>query len=411
MGRRHRLGIVQTNRPKIRITRGFGGDVVPREPSFNLPFSDLGSGLVATTPIFAVGSGTPTFTRATVAWTKLASGLWTQVASGSARSTYLGFNTAVGAYGGYYTEQAGTQLVTPAASIRDMTDAAWTKGATITATKTATGIDGAVNSCTTLTGGAVSATNTAFQTLVAAASNRTYSCWIKRRTGTGTINITQNGGSTYTDITSQINASTFTRVSLTASVLNATFGIQIVTNTDAIDVDFNQFETGLFATSPMATAGVARHQDVLYYSAAGNVAATSGTEYAEVTRPLATGDGVVISHNITITPMYFRPSGQKFMIYDGTTEFAYSSAVAAVIESVVKTANFWSAASNTMGGSTNGGAVTTTTFDGLMVVSGTLNIGTNDNISQSPWNGTIKNLRLWTTNLTASQLVTLTANG
>ena len=245
---------------------------------FELPLSDAGSGAVLTTPTVAGGSPTPTFTRATVAWTKLSSGLWASVASGTARYSYLGADTAVGAAGGYFAEGAGTQLVTPTASIRDMTNAAWTAGATMTVALDGVGIDGAANSCSRLTGGAVSATNTIFQTLVAAASSRTYSVWLKRVTGTGVINITQDGGVGYTDVTSQINSSTFTRVSLTASQLNAAFGIQVVTSGDVILADFNQFEPGAFATSPMAAAGVARNADALSFPSAGNMVASGSPE-------------------------------------------------------------------------------------------------------------------------------------
>ena len=88
---------------------------------FVLPLLDLGNGAVNT--VLARGTGSATYTRATTAWTKLASGLWRSVASGTARSAYIGLNTAVSAYGGYFAEGAGTQLVTPTASIRDMTDA------------------------------------------------------------------------------------------------------------------------------------------------------------------------------------------------------------------------------------------------------------------------------------------------
>ena len=94
-------------------------------PSFALPLNDAGAGAVNLNPIFNAGSGTATFTRATVAWTKLSTGLWAQVASGTARSAYLGADTTVGAYGGYFAEGAAIQLVTPTASIRDMTQAAF----------------------------------------------------------------------------------------------------------------------------------------------------------------------------------------------------------------------------------------------------------------------------------------------
>ena len=47
--------------------------------TFELLFADLGAGVVST--VEAINATTPTFTRATVAWTKLSTGLWAEVAS------------------------------------------------------------------------------------------------------------------------------------------------------------------------------------------------------------------------------------------------------------------------------------------------------------------------------------------
>ncbi len=239
--------------------------------AFILPLSDSGAGVVNTVPL--AGTGSATFTRASVAETVLSNGLQGQVSTGTPRSIY----SASGIYLGYYSEAAGTQLVTPTASIRDMTNAAWTLGATMTAEFNQVGADGAVSSATLLTGGAVAATNTAFQTLVAAASSRTYSALITRVTGTGIVNITQNAGTAYTDITAQLNTIGFVLVQLTGSLLNAAFGIQVVTSGDQVRVDMNQFEAGAFATSRMLAAGAARAADVLSYPTAGNTSTTAMT--------------------------------------------------------------------------------------------------------------------------------------
>ncbi|MGE9070550.1 hypothetical protein ACQKHG_24715, partial [Escherichia coli] len=64
------------------------------------------------------------------------------------------------------------------------------------------------------------------------------------------MRIVQTG--TETDISSQINSLTYTRVQLTTSVLNVAIGFKIDTSGDAIDVDFNQFEAGAFASSPIS---------------------------------------------------------------------------------------------------------------------------------------------------------------
>mgnify|MGYP001617388397 CR=1 FL=1 len=256
---------------------GAGGGSEMAALSFGLNFNDVGSGQVNTT-VFS-GSVSPTFTRASVAWTKLASGLWAQVATGVPRSAYLGANTISGAttgYGGYLSEGARTQLVTPTAAIRDMTGAAWVK-TNVTAAKTATGIDGAASSATRLTAGAIG--GSILQTLVAAASTRTYSVWLRRVSGTGTVTISQ--GATTLDVTASLNSSTYTRVELSASVLNAAFGITFGTSGDVIEADFNQFEAGSFASTPIDAAGAARNADVLTYPTTGWLNASSGTLYAE----------------------------------------------------------------------------------------------------------------------------------
>lgn len=190
---------------------------------------------------------------------------------------YLGLNTAVGAYGGYLAEGAATQLCLDP---RDMTTANWVLGATMTRAKTSTGIDGIANSATRLTGGAVTGTNTILQTLVAASTSRTYSAWVRRVTGTGTITLLQ--GTASLDITALINSTTYTLVQLNDNELNVAYGLQIATNGDAIDVDCNQFEAGAIASTPIPSAGT-RNSDVLTYPMSGNMSNSAGTFYAKST--------------------------------------------------------------------------------------------------------------------------------
>lgn len=358
------------------------------KPIFFIPLADAGSGAVNISPSAFRGSPAPIFTRTSVAWTKLSSGLWAAVGSGTPRSCYLGQDTAVGAYGGFYSEGPGTQLVTPSASIRDMTDASWV-ATTVTATKTATGIDGVTNSASTIT--ATGAAGTILQTLVAAASSRTYSCWIKRRTGTGTILLLQ--GATTLDVTALINSSTYTRVSLNASVLNVAFGIQIATNGDALDVDFNQFESGTIPSSPMQTSGSSvRQADVLTYPSAGNVLDSVGTSYAEVQLPYSfTNDspGISVSGSnrevlgVVATTM-------KVEAFDGannpTTSSSFSTGV------VAKAVSSWSASGNSLSVYLNGLGKTTTPYGGAMFAGSPISIGMN---SLGNFYGTIKNVRIW----------------
>ena len=336
--------------------------------TFELLFADLGAGVVST--VEAINGTTPTFTRATVAWTKLASGLWAEVASGSPRSFYgPDGNTVAGSYLGYLAEGARTQLVTPDASIRDMTDAAWVAGATLTVAKTGTGIDGVANSCSRLTGGALEATNDILQTLTAAASSRTYSVWLRRVTGTGTISITQDGGSTWTDVTSSLSTDNFTRVSLTDSVLNAAFGIRVSTLLDEVLADFNQFEAGAFASTPIATAA-ARNADVLTYPTTGWYDSTKGTSFAEVgpvfwstspdTRIFVAGsgdDGISLYIGNGQTPTVITS-------FDGTG-FVTKSGLPSVATAPRKFACSWGDSARAITGS--GLTVATGAFDGSMI--------------------------------------------
>lgn len=386
------------------VNRTMGGGLPA--PSFWLELRDAGAGVVNTTPSLANGSPTATFTRATTAWTKLSTGLWASVASGSARSCYLGADTTVGAYGGYFAEAAGIQLVTPTASIRDMSDASWAK-VTITAAKTSTGIDGVGSSCSRVT--ATAGNGTILQTLVAAASNRTYSCFIKRITGTGEIDISEDG-TTWTNITSQINSATFTRVFITVSQLNAAFGLRIVTSGDAIDVDFNQFESGSFPSSPMATAGAARNADVLTFAFAGNASASVGTAYAELSTEWASLDASTFASFITfgagiVGPLSDNASAAATVIrMSDNVQSPTVSGLSSMNTAARKRGSSWGGASMSLTG--DGVAPTTAAFAGNMG-STAIQIGTNSTGTNQAF-GTLKNVRIWRCQLADSQLVSLT---
>lgn len=370
-------------------------------PGFVLPLDDAGAGAVNT--VLARGVGAATFTRATVAWTKLSTGLWAQVASGTARSTYFGMTTAIGSYAGYLAEAAATQLVTPTASIRDMTDASWA-AVNVTAAKNATGIDGVANSASTLT--CTSNGGTILQTLTAAASSRTYSAWIRRKTGTGAVSLTQ--GATTSDISGSINSTTYTQVSLTASVLNVAFGITFATSGDEIEIDFNQFEAGAFATSPLAAAGAARNADVLTYTFAGNADAAQGASYAELSTLFSTSNlnaaisfqsaanGLALCVNSTDAATVIR-------CRDGTNQ-ASKTGLTSMATAVRKRASSWGSGMVVTG---DGAAVATATFDGDMG-STAIGIGCRTDGALS-WYGTIKNVRIWRQQLSSSQLIALTA--
>ena len=169
---------------------------------------------------------------------------------------------------------------------RDLSNAAWSTKTNITPAKTATGLDGIANTATTLTAAAADAI--ILQPITLASAARCASAYVKRRTGTGTISFTQDGGGSWTDSTAQINGSTWSRVQITSTLANPSVGFKIGTSGDAIDVDCVQNEAGAVATSPIVTttAVVTRNADSLAYQTASNWSDTAGTAYIEA-QPLS----------------------------------------------------------------------------------------------------------------------------
>lgn len=121
---------------------------------------------------------------------------------------------------------------------RDLTNAAWTKSASMTTAKTQTGADGVANSATLLTAGA--ATQTVSQSVTSTAVQRVFSVDMKRVTGTGPILLSLDGGTTTTDVSKYLTTTGYTQVSATQSNLNPVAQITISTSGDAVAVDFCQ---------------------------------------------------------------------------------------------------------------------------------------------------------------------------
>lgn len=144
---------------------------------------------------------------------------------------------------------------------RDLTNAAWT-ATNVTAVKDQTGVDGVSNAASSLT--ATAGNGTVLQAITLASSARWQTCYIKRLTGSGAVEMTMDNGTTWTAVTV---TSSWTRVAIpTQTLANPTVGFRIVTSGDAVAVDFVQNEnSGVEATSPIATttASVTRSADVL----------------------------------------------------------------------------------------------------------------------------------------------------
>lgn len=193
-------------------------------------------------------TGQLSITRATVGMAQYQSGCLQSFASGAFRDTDRGL----------LIEEARTNS---GLWSNDMTNAAWVK-VNMTTALNATGADCAAtaNAATTLT--ATAANATILQTVVDISEADTYSVWLKRASGTGTVNISLDGIA-WTAVTLTTSFQEFQK---TSTLLNPNFGIQIATNGDSVIAEFNQLELNKsFATSPILTTTVAatRNADVV----------------------------------------------------------------------------------------------------------------------------------------------------
>lgn len=214
--------------------------------------------------------------RASTGYASNSSGIYSSFANNVARITNKGL----------LVEEARTN---DALWSRDLTNAAWIKvGAT--AALNAVGIDNNANSATTLTAtgaaGVCTSSCTALQTITLGSTADTYSVFLKRVTGTGTVNITINNLAGATGCT--LTTTAFTLCQVTATLANPVIGIQMTTVGDIIVADFNQMEPGGFATSPILTT---------------SAAVTRAADAVTVTNPLVYGNAITaFSAGIPQTP-------------------------------------------------------------------------------------------------------------
>jgi hypothetical protein len=368
-------------------------------PTFWLPLNDLGDGEVNLVPRIAGGSATPTYTRASVQWTKLATGLWKEKSSGTGCSYHFGLNTEVGQYCGYVPVGANTARITT--NVRDLTSN-WT-ATNVTPAATQVGIDGVTNSCSSLT--ATSNAGTFLRAVTLASGARIFQPFVKRLTGTGTVEITLNGGTNWTDITSLINSSTFTQVSVTATLANPSVGFRLGTSGDAVAVDMADLCDGNFATPPLA--GANRAANVLTYAFAGNADATQGTCLATLGTFWTTAPSVVYAVNTGTTTgrLLYNAAGdsQRISIQDGTTPVT-KAALTDMNTGARKRGSSYGVAGMAITG--DGAAPSTNVFDGDMANTNIAIGCRSDGIQQ--WDGTIKDVMIFAEQDAAAELQRLT---
>lgn len=241
----------------FRKTSGRAGPAASTpDPFYLAPAAGTGMGAeCAGTDITSAQGDAISITRSSVAYCTKSDGTLVEVAANKPRVSSVG-----GVLSLYLENISSTNL---ALFSSDLTQSgSWTLSS-MTASLVAGRHPNPTKSGTTLT--ATGANATALQAITSASSSKTLSVFIKRRTGSGTINVTRNNGTTWVDVTSSVSSSWArigyqTSTSLgAAAIVNPTIGIRLVTSGDAVDVALFQMETVVtsFAQSSPIETGAA----------------------------------------------------------------------------------------------------------------------------------------------------------
>jgi hypothetical protein len=403
------------------------GEQITDSATFRWLAQDAGSGAVDLTLL--KGSGSATFTRAgATATTVLSTGLVSSaIAANTARSYY---DPTTLQYLGYLAEEARTNLVLRSEDF----SLAWAAVGTPTRSAAAKTC-GALNmdligddAAGTLEGYTQTITYTADAT-------KTVSLFIAQGTSTSTIirlrdttapadrllaAITWSGGLpviTMTTGTSQgyttFPGSIFRIQLLTTSVTAAnTNSLQVypatdaalsVANTGNVYIGGVQSENGAFATSyiPTAAATSTRAADVMTFPSAGNIIDASGTVFARASSVWATASATsyVLATDSSGRFIYNSAGASTgFNNFDGTT--VGSATGTSYQNRVAKLATSWGGSTKTSYfDAVSGGS---SAYDGTFVT-GAIAIGV-QNGGGGPWNGTIRDVRIWQRVLSDSEV-------
>ena len=146
-------------------------------------------------------------------------------------------------YGSFITANWGVWADSPATFVnlysRNLTNAAWVATSMTTALNQV-GADGVSNAASSIT--ATGANATILQSVTLASAAVYQSCYLKRLSGSGVVNMTMDGGTTWTAV---VPTTTWTRFYIpTQTLANPSVGLQLVTSGDSVAVDFFNTNTG-----------------------------------------------------------------------------------------------------------------------------------------------------------------------
>ena len=295
---------------------------------------------------------------------------------------------------------------------QDFTNAAWVSGGGGIAVtpNTAVAPDGTTTADTLTASGA---NGTLIQDLgVVASAAKAGGMWLKRKTGTGNIDLTLDGGSTWTTVAV---TSSWLLLEKTQTLADEDFGIRIVTSGDEVYAWQAQVETWTFISSPIptTTAAVTRNGDVLEYATSNLDALSDYSMYCEVHAPTPAakllGSNYYMICKDNYQPMWCIDGGggsnnSRFYSNNGSN----SSDVTFTDAARLNKAKFGCSKTSTRLQSVLNGAAGTPAALGTQVgSSSTVGIGINQ--SGATLEGCIRNVRFWTKALTDAQLMSMTA--
>lgn len=295
---------------------------------------------------------------------------------------------------GYLPEETKTNL---ALFSEDFTNAAWVKTGVTVTPNTFLAPSGTVTA-DTLT--ATTPLATCLQAVTITATNQVASCWVRRRTGVGAIQLSADGiAFTPIAVTGIFQRFQVTQ-NLGAGVVNAFFRIDV--SGDEIDVWGAQYELGTVASSyvPTSAATVVRNADLLSYTSVGNVNLVGATVYCEARVPNYANP---TDSNIRLVEVDDGTSTNRFGLYvnpSGTLNmFVNSGGVAtdvATLGLVTINTTFKGAGSISAGKQVvdlNGAAPVLTVNNSPLALT-TIRIGSFNNNLRQP-NGNIRNVMIW----------------
>ncbi len=227
----------------------------------------------------------------------------------------------------------------------------------------ATGIDGIANTATRLTFDEANAVIKQALSGLGSLAARCTSAYLKLSTPfVGPLSMTQDDGATWTDVTSQLNSSTYVRPKITSVLANPIVGFKSGTAGDVVDIDVVGNESGTVATSPIVTttAAIGRVADSLTYQTASNWSDTAGTAYVCTTPVVYSGGAVGSATN----GLLLSTSNSGATAYDGTNSANGPTGTPGATE---KLAVAWG--SSAMSVASSGAVGTVGTYDGAMGLS------------------------------------------